>query len=226
MIRVYVLCEGQTEESFVKKLLCDMFFSKGIALIPIICETKRERSGLKHKGGVSTYGKIRKELVALCKSHPSEYVTMMFDYYALPHDTPSFDNMPAGSAYDKVAYLENAIFQDIDTSNFLPNIILYEFEGLLFSSPDAFSYCGLPESAVVELRNVRDFFVTPESINDGVDTAPSKRIMSIHPSYNKLVDGVNIARSIGIDKIMSECVHFCSWIERIAKLSNGWRAKS
>ena len=219
MIRVYILCEGQTEESFVRELLYSMFYKKGIDLIPIICETKREQSGLKHKGGVSTYGKIRRELIALCKSHPYEYVTMMFDYYALPHDTPGAAVAPAGSAFDKVAYLENAIYQDIGVLNFLPNIILYEFEGLLFSSPDAFSYYGFPESAVVKLQNIRDSFVSPESIDDGVETAPSKRIMSIHPSYNKLVDGINIARSIGIDKIMQECVHFCGWIDRICKFS-------
>jgi len=76
MKRVYILCEGQTEESFIKELLYGPFLVEGIALIPIICETRRERSGLKHKGGTSKYGKIKAELVRLCNNHANEHVTM------------------------------------------------------------------------------------------------------------------------------------------------------
>ena len=219
MVRVNILCEGQTEESFVNELLYATFLNKGIFLNPIICETKRERSGRKYKGGVSTYGKIKKDLTMLCKSHPSEYVTMMFDYYALPSDTPGYGSKPIGLAIDKAVYLEKAIAQDINALNFIPNIILYEFESLLFSKPEAFSYCGLPESDISELRKIRDSYTSPEDINDGADTAPSKRILKLCPSFGKVIHGVAIAENIGIDKIMSECEHFRCWVEKIMSIS-------
>ena len=37
---------------------------------------------------MSRYAKLKNELMILCKSHPHEYITTMFDYYAMPSDTP------------------------------------------------------------------------------------------------------------------------------------------
>ena len=72
MTRVYVLCEGQSEENFIKGLLSPIFQSKRIILVPIICLTKRNKDGKKYKGGASTYGKIRNELITLCRQHPKK----------------------------------------------------------------------------------------------------------------------------------------------------------
>ena len=41
---------------------------KGFKSISIICTTKRTLTK-KYKGGVSSYGKIKKELVRLCSEH-------------------------------------------------------------------------------------------------------------------------------------------------------------
>ena len=214
---VYILCEGQTEESFVNELMYSSFFEKGIVLIPIICHTKREPSGIKHKGGGATYGKIHNELIKLCRSKKSSTVTMLFDYYALPHDTPGMDTLPIGSSLDKILHLEDHIGQDIAAENFIPNIVMHEFEGLLFSEPEAFSYCGLSQVDIHTLQNIRNTFTTPEDINDGLETAPSKRILDIHPSYSKVRDGINIARDIGLYTISSECKHFNGWLARLSQ---------
>jgi hypothetical protein len=221
MINVYVLCEGKTEKSFIKSVLYPLFISKGIVLIPIVCETKREPSGIKHTGGISTYGKIRNELVSLCRQHPHEFVTMMFDYYRLPHDTPGKSSIPNVLPVERADYLEEQIGQNIGNRNFIPNIVLHEFEGLLFSSPDAFGDNGLSKDSVRVLHEIRNGHDSPEHIDDGDTTAPSKRILAVHPQYNKIIDGVAIASDIGIDKILSECNHFNSWITKIISLRNG-----
>ena len=218
MTRVYVLCEGQSEENFVNFLLSPMFQSKNILLVPIVCLTRRNKDGRKFTGGASSYGKIRNELVSLCRQHPHEYVTMMFDYYRLPHDTPGKGSIPGGSAIDKVLYLEGQIGQDIGSRNFIPNIILHEFEGLLFSSPDAFSYCGLSEDSIRALHEIRNGHDSPEHIDYGDTTAPSKRILAVHPTYNKVIDGTAIAIDIGIEKILNECRHFDGWVNKIRRL--------
>ena len=81
MKNVYIYCEGPTEESFINEILYPYFFNIGIAVYPIVCTTKRTVSK-KYKGGVSDYNKIKRELTMLCKSHPNEHVTTMFDYHA------------------------------------------------------------------------------------------------------------------------------------------------
>lgn len=45
--------------------------------------------------------------------------------------------------------------------------------------------------------------------------APSKRIAAVCPSYNKVIDGVQAAASIGIETIRRECPHFRDWIETL-----------
>ena len=222
MIRIYVLCEGQTEESFVKELLFPYFFQYDITLIPIICLTKREYSGVKYRGGVSKYEKIKKELIMLCKSHPSEYVTMMFNFYRMPLDTPGFSSIPyfGNQIMEKAIYVEDKIKQDIKERNFIPNILMHEFEGLLFSSPVAFSYCNLSTDILDQMREIRNEFESPEHINDGINTAPSKRILALYPAYNKVADGVNIAKDIGLSKISAECCHFAAWLDKIMSLGS------
>jgi hypothetical protein len=218
MIRVYVLCEGLSEEHFIKNLLSPAFSAQGIILIPIVCTTKRNNNGHKYKGGVSKYAKIQGELSTLCKAHPDEYITMMFDYYRLPSDTPGKISMPHTSIFDKVLHLETEICKDIGKRNFIPNITLHEYEGLLFSSPETFSNCGMPSNIIDELHKIRNEHASPEHIDDGDNTAPSKRILALYPSYSKVTDGTIIARNIGLDKITSECHHFDGWIKKIMSL--------
>jgi len=218
MKRIYIYCEGQTEESFVNELLYTPFLTKGILLVPIICTTKRETSGLKYKGGVSVYGKIRAELVKLCRSHQREYVTMLFDYYGLPPDTPGMETLPKGPPLDRILYLEKNIGKDIGAENFIPNLVMHEFEGLLFSSPEAFSYCVQSESSILELKKIRDAHSSPEDIDNDPITAPSKRILKIYPPYRKVLHGISIARDIGIHTIANECKHFGNWLMRISAI--------
>jgi hypothetical protein len=128
------------------------------------------------------------------------------------------DNLPSGSSIEKILHLEDSIGQDIDSSNFLPNLVMHEFEGLLFSKPEAFSYCIQSQKSIDRLRKIRDAHTTPEDIDDGIRTAPSKQILEIYPSYSKITDGINIARDIGLPTITSECKHFSKWLTRISAM--------
>ena len=63
MRRVYVLCEGQTEERFIQSVLSSYLAVKGVILIPIIIATKRTLSE-KFKGGIVSYERqIKKEIL-------------------------------------------------------------------------------------------------------------------------------------------------------------------
>jgi lysozyme family protein len=92
---------------------------------------------------------------------------------------------------------------------------------LLFSSVDALcGICGLNEKSKVALQTMKSLFITPEHINDTPQTAPSKRILSIHPTYEKINDGVQIAKDIGIAKLRQECLHFNTWLEKLEALTD------
>lgn len=208
MRRVIVYCEGPTEETFVNQILAPAFFPQNIYLSASSCN------------GVSRYSIIRHGLSIWCKQDKSAVVTTMLDYYGLPADTPGMQEQIPGTIYDKVSYVENRIKEDIGADNLIPNLMLHEFEALLFSRPECFSYCGLRKSDIKALCDIRSNVETPEHINNDPNTAPSKRILSLYPKYSKIIDGFNIAQDIGLSVMRSECRHFDAWVSALEGLGN------
>ena len=214
MKRLYILCEGQTEEEFVKVILNPYLQSVDVYAQPIICTTKRTPVK-KYKGGVTNFAKVKKELERLCGEHPNELVTTMFDLYAFPYDTLDIKNIPS-DVYDKAEFIENAITDKIGSrfGNIVFSLILHEFEGLLFSDVSAFENIA-DQEAVTILRGVRAAVPTPEHINDSPESAPSKHIKRVIHDYSKPTDGIEVAEEIGIDKIKNECHHFAKWLDKL-----------
>jgi len=208
---IYILCEGQTEESFCKELLKEHFVHYQINIIPHLLETS---SG--HKGGLPVYSKVKKQI----KSHKMEgefYVTTFFDYYGLKKFPGINDLSEFANSLDKCEFLEEELSRDIDRRNFIPHIILHEFEALLYSDLDSFENYFSQD----ELQNLKtdvQQFSNPEEINDSPATAPSKRILKIKDDYDKVFDGTLIALEIGLQKMRTKCPHFNSWIEKLENL--------
>ena len=89
----------------------------------------------------------------------------------------------------------------------------------MFSEVDAFSRAVLASDGTIrQLRQIRSRFQTPEDINDGSETAPSKRIKQVIPRYDKLANGWLIAESIGLDTIRTECSRFNDWLSLLESL--------
>ena len=63
---------------------------------------------------------------------------------------------------------------------------------------------------------------SPELIDDGPQTAPSKRIAAEFPDYEdaKTRVGPQAAARIGLTQIRSQCPHFDAWLERLEKLGS------
>lgn len=89
----------------------------------------------------------------------------------------------------------------------------------MFSKPEMFRIWFDDERVVSKLLKIRNEFESPEHINSGYNTAPSRRIMQICSKYEKITDGLNIALDIGLVTIRRECSMFNSWIERLESLS-------
>jgi hypothetical protein len=70
------------------------------------------------------------------------------------------------------------------------------------------------------LQSIANQYQTPELINDGQQTAPSKRIMDQFPDYEraKSTFGPLLAEHIGLQVIRSKCPHFNKWLSRLESL--------
>lgn len=216
MKNVYIYCEGPTEESFINEILYPYFLNLSILVRPIICTTKRTLTQ-KFKGGVSDYEKIKKELTMLCKSHPNEYITTMFDYYAMPDNTPGID-CTEPDPQNRMRQIETIIDADIDQSNCKFHFMLHEFEGILFSKPSSFRIIA-DGTAVQQIQAIRDSYPTPEHINSSHETAPSKRLKALIPNYAKVRNGTLLSKDMGLDLIMEQCPHFNEWVQSIVALA-------
>lgn len=216
MTRVYVLVEGQTEEAFVNELLMPQYAQMGLYLTPIIVSTSPG-----HKGGVVSYAKIRPQIEKLCKQDANAHVTTLFDLYALPGDFPGkgIPEYPVtGSGQIKAEFLEAEMSRDIGQRNFIPNLLVHEFEALLFTNIEPFEQWTDDDSVLDPLRTVRTA-ISPEDINDSPHTAPSKRILAAMPGYQKTFHGPLIACDIGLDAMRAACPHFRAWLGAIEGLA-------
>lgn len=216
MIRVHVVVEGQTEETFVRDLLYDHFQARGVFLNPILLRTSAQG-----RGGVVSYAKVRPQIVRQCRQDSSAVVTTMIDVYRLPGDFPGSQACVATDIYAKVCCLEQALADDVNCRNFIPNLSVHEFEALLFSDLDQFS-AWFDKAAMKRLRAQIPKDRTPEEINDGLQTAPSKRILAALASdgYQKTLHGPLIAMDIGLESMRQRCPHFHAWLKQLEALTS------
>ena len=63
-------------------------------------------------------------------------------------------------------------------------------------------------------------FASPELIDDGEQSAPSKRIIHEIPEYEgmKASAGPLIAEKIGLETLRVKCRHFGAWVSRMERL--------
>lgn len=219
MIRVHVLVEGQTEETFVKSVLQPHFNPRETYLLPRLIG----KPG--HKGGVGEYPRARRDILAALRQDGGAFCTTMLDYYAMPDSWPNREAASHKPFAAKSVTIEEAILADISAElgagfnrvRFIPYVQMHEFEALLFSDPKLLAAgLELPDDAAVQ--GIRDQFHCPEEINDSHQTAPSKRIMGLNPGYAKVLDGVRISQNIGLNAMRAQCPHFNGWIARLESL--------
>ena len=218
MKRCLILVEGQTEERFVKDVLCPFFESRHLYLCPTILTTKVVKNGNNFKGGVTQYAKLRTDLRKLIQDKGA-LITTMIDYYGLPEDTPGMNDRPYASARDRVMHVESAIYNDVGApQHFIPFLALHEFEALLFVDHEITAAAIPAREKTAELRAVANG-LAPEEINEHRDTAPSRRLLKVFPSFKKTLHGPTAAKRIGLEAIRSKCPHFDSWITRLEQFA-------
>jgi len=223
MKRVCVICEGQTEETFVSTVLAPRFYDLNLSLIGQTVATS-----VGHKGGALNYARIKRDIERTLKQQDQPYVTTLVDLYQLATDFPDFNKASSLSLPEKLQCLTSAWHQDIIESTgcqpeqFLPYIQAHEFEALLFSDVSAITAVDSHwENATTPLKAIKNIAKSPEYINNSADTKPTahlKRLLS-HPSYRKVRHGSIIMQKIGLNIMEQECQFFAEWIKNIRKFS-------
>ncbi|KPC50408.1 DUF4276 family protein [Amantichitinum ursilacus] len=221
MIRLYVICEGQTEESFIKEVVAPTLYERQIYLCPRLVG----KPG--HQGGNVKIERIVTDARNLLAAGDA-WCTTFFDFYGLPNAFPGkAQAQQSGSPDDKADCVLNAMQAALTLElgenamrRFIPYLQMYEFEGLLFSDPVALAQGTGDTRLAAPFQRIRAQFSTPEWINDSPHTAPAKRIQALFPSYDKPLHGVLAAREAGLDRIRAECRRFDAWLSRIEALAD------
>ena len=222
MIRVHVICEGQTEEMFVNEVMADYFRTKGVELYPSLVG----KPG--HKGGNFKFDRLVNDIKNRLLGDVTSYCTAFYDYYGLPESFPGkAEANDLITSTDKATHMNRVLVKqltnklgDIAMRRFVPYIQLYEFEALLFSSPKTLAKSIGCEDSKGKFQIIRDQFDSPESINNSPQTAPSKRIENLCVDYDKVTAGSIAAMDIGLESIRSECLLFDAWLKKIEGLAS------
>ncbi len=200
VIRLAISVEGLTEERFIQSLLVPHLQDRGIYAVPL---------QLGSNGGDVSFPRIKKELNKLAKGF--DKVTTLYDFYGFKGKE---------EAENKVS-LEQKIVDCVAVplrDQIIPYVQMYEFEGIIFSSPDAIEN-NILQRGLSDWANgvLQQFGGDPEKINDSPQTAPSKRLLN-KTDYLKTVHGPNIASEIGLTRLREKCRGFDGWINELEAL--------
>jgi hypothetical protein len=223
MIRLNIIVEGQTEELFVNNTLVE-HLGQFEVYTSACCITTNKAKG--KKGGLENYAKVENDINRWLKQQNKQDVrfTTMFDLYALPNEFPSFEQAnKLSDPYRKVEVLESAFANSINDNRFIPYIQLHEFESLIFTNLEEL-YKSFPEydqyKNEIDRLSIECSSYSPELINQGVTTAPSKRLAKVIPRYDKLKTTLapQVIQKIGLSNIREKCPHFDRWITQLESL--------
>ena len=218
-VEVYIIVEGSTEQTFIRKLLEPTLGRKGIYLYSALIG----KPG--HKGGVVKFERAKRDIGNFLKQRPDTYISTMFDCYGIETNWPGREDIKSNdTATIKAGKIENKTLFEIKKSfpdqniekRFIPYIEMHEFESLLFS--DASILANILGVAPAVIDGILNECGEPEEINDNHQTAPSKRLQKLCANYRKVTMGNTIAGTIGIQTIREKCPHFNEWLKKLESL--------
>ncbi len=225
MVRLHLFVEGQTEQTFADMVLkphlanFDVFMQKPVLI------AHAHKKGEVHRGGGRNFLAMQKDIQTRLKedSGSDVFFTTMIDLYGLPANFPGIEEAEKlrHLPYERVVALETSWVDDTEDKRFIPFIQLHEFEAYLFCDVSRFDFFfDNADSEISALLKIADQFQSPELIDDGQHTAPSKRISGQFPEYedSKPTIGSQMAERIGLENIRSQCPHFKGWLERLENL--------
>jgi hypothetical protein len=216
VIRLYVLVEGRTEEEFVKGVLAPHLAPRGIWTLPVVVQTSRDASGHKRRGGGRWKNWLRdlRRLTGEQRGRDVRFTTL-FDLYGLPDDFPGPERPRTAPG------AEAAMARAVRDRRLIPYVQRHEFEALVLAAIDAVELLvdgPADREGVRTLRSALDG-VSPEDVDDGPTTAPSKRLERLVPGYRKIYHGPLALQHAGVARIRAACPRFDRWVATLEALA-------
>jgi hypothetical protein len=81
-IEIFIIVEGQTEQTFVRDVLAPQIATKGIYLYSALIG----KSG--HKGGNIRFDRVKKDIGHFLRQRNDTYISTMFDYFRIDSKWP------------------------------------------------------------------------------------------------------------------------------------------
>ena len=223
--RLLVHVEGQTERTFVETVLGPHLCNAGYSSVRARLIGNARASF--RRGGALSWQTVREGILNHLKDDRQAIVTTMVDYYGMPQGGqrawPGRVEARTRRLAQRAAVVQRALADDIanhmessfDQRRFISYVSMHEFEALLFSDCARFAESvGHPDVAS-RMEAILIEFGDPEAIDDSQETAPSKRILQLLPSYRKPAMGAIAIQNIGLATIRSRCANFSDWLGRL-----------
>jgi Domain of unknown function (DUF4276) len=210
IVRLGISVEGQTEEQFVKQMLCQHLLKFNVSAEVRIVHTGITARGTPARGGGINLDRVCQELRVLLPSF--DYVTTLYDFYGF------VGRLPQETADALQERITKAMRED-NTPRLIPYVQQYEFETLMLTSPEEIArYFKMPQLAQ-DVSRVVNQAGGAEYVNDGYDTAPSRRLekwteraMMSFNKKTKVRHGASVCQRIGLGTIRKACPRFDRWL--------------
>lgn len=223
-MRVIVVVEGYSEEAFVRQVLRPHLENIGVLTsATIVGKLVAQQRGHRERGG-GRFRHWKRDIVRILGSDRSKQmrVTTLFDLYGLPEDFPGLST--CGRDPDTLrrrASLEAALAGVFQDTRFIPYIQRHEFEALVLASLASLRELLDADDDLAGISALDSLVstISPENVNDGKQTAPSKRLLAHIPGYNKTLHGPLAIEGAGLTVLRSQCPGFDSWLTTLESLS-------
>ncbi|WHT18575.1 DUF4276 family protein [Crossiella sp. CA-258035] len=203
--RIHLLVEGQTEEILVRELLGPELTGLGYGVT---------HSSLR---GVSRWARVQDTIWRLLHDRSIAVLTTVIDYYAFPGDAPGMASRASNDPVSRVRQVEEQVAAAIGDPRFVPHLVLHETESWVFAAGDQLAaHVRSPQLATKLSRDCAKAG-GPELVNDGPDSAPSKRLLRYHPGYLKTAHGPKAIQDLGLPALRAQCPHLDAWLAELAR---------
>lgn len=223
MTTLFIVVEGWTEEQIVKTVLVPHLARFGVYAVPIIVTTSRQAgSGKKYKGG-GRWAHWHNDLRKLAREHHRADVrfTTLFDLYGLPIDFPGYAKAPGDvDTAARAKRLEAAMSAAVGDRRLIPYIQRHEVEALVLVDLEPLAALVGTGSKTRGVQGLRQDLgaLSPEEVNDGPHTAPSKRLERFVAGYQKTVHGPLVIEATGLPRLRAACPRFDHWVTTLEAL--------
>ncbi len=215
--RLFIYCEGQTEEMFVERLLRNRLILHGVKVErPELAATSLDPQG--QRGGFVNWDAIKFDLRAIFSENrdPDMRFTTLLDVYRMPAKVLKLAdfNSPVGTPA-QVEAVEKAIEAVFNEPRFKCYLQRHEFESLLLADMDALETVFHRDKAGLQaLRLDIAAFANAEDINHGPTTHPFARLEAAVAGYEdlKASNAYFVLKDADFETVRSKCPRFDSWL--------------